>query len=226
MVYVIGHRGAAGHAPENTLMSFHKAVELGADMVELDVHLCATGEPVVIHDDTVDRTTNGSGRVRDLSLDELKALDAGDGERVPTLVEIIDEMSGRVALNVELKGLGCVNSVHEVISDAIGEGLVNNEELLVSSFNLGMLEWMRALSDDVRLGVLVGDPPEKVLAFAQKVEAYSVNPYHKRMSLEFVSLVHGLGFKVYPWTVNELGDIAWAKAIGVDGIISDYPERV
>ena len=71
MVYVIGHRGAAGHAPENTLKSFHKAVELGADMVELDVHLCATGEPVVIHDDTVDRTTDGSGRVQDLSLDDL-----------------------------------------------------------------------------------------------------------------------------------------------------------
>jgi glycerophosphoryl diester phosphodiesterase len=110
MVYVIGHRGAAGHAPENTLRSFHKAVELGADMVELDVHLCATGEPVVIHDDTVDRTTDRSGRVRDLSLDELKALDAGDGERVPTLVEVIDEMSGRAALNVELKGLGSTRS--------------------------------------------------------------------------------------------------------------------
>ena len=226
MVYVIGHRGAAGHAPENTLKSFNKAVELGADMVELDVHLCATGAPVVIHDDTVDRTTDGSGRVRDLSLDELKALDAGDGERVPTLVEVINEMSGRAALNVELKGLGCVDRVHEVISDAVDDGLVSHDGLLVTSFHLGMLEWMRALSDDVRLGVLVGDAPGKVLEFAQRVEAYSVNPYHKRMNLEFVSMAHGLGLKVYPWTVNEPGDIARAKAMGVDGIISDYPERV
>lgn len=226
MVYVIGHRGAAGHAPENTLMSFHKAVELGADMVELDVHLCATGEPVVIHDDTVDRTTDGSGRVRDLSLDDLRRLDAGGGERVPTLVEVLEEMSGRVALNVELKGLGCVDPVHEVISDAVGDGLVSHDGLLVSSFHLGMLEWMRALSDDVRLGVLVGDAPGKVLEFAQRVGAHSVNPYHKRMSLEFVSSAHGLGLKVYPWTVNEPDDIAKAKAMGVDGIISDYPERV
>lgn len=226
MVYVIGHRGAAGHAPENTLKSFNKAVELGADMVELDVHLCATGEPVVIHDDTVDRTTDGSGRVRDLSLDELKALDAGDGERVPTLVEVIDEMSGRVAINVELKGFGCVDRVNEIISGAVGDGLVSHDGLLVSSFHLGMLELMRALSDDVRLGVLVGDAPCMVLEFAQRVGAYSVNPYHRRMSLEFVSSAHGLGLKVYPWTVNESGDIARAKAMGVDGIISDYPERV
>ena len=226
MVYVIGHRGAAGYAPENTLTSFRKAVEFGVDMVELDVHLCATGEAVVIHDDTVDRTTDGSGRVRDLSLDELKALDAGGVERVPTLVEVIDEMSGRAALNVELKGLGCVDRVHEVLSDAVGDGLISHDVFLVSSFHLGMLEWMRALSDDVRLGVLVGDVPGKVLEFAQRVEAYSVNPYHKRMSLEFVSMAHGLGLKVYPWTVNEPGDIARAKAMGVDGIISDYPERV
>jgi glycerophosphoryl diester phosphodiesterase len=226
MVYVIGHRGAAGYAPENTLRSFHKAVELGADMVELDVHLCATGEPVVIHDDTVDRTTNGSGRVQGLSLDELKALDAGEGEEVPTLVEVINEMSGRVAINVELKGLGCVDRVHEVISGAVGDGLVSQEGLLVSSFNLGMLDWMRALSDDVRLSVLVGDSPGKVLEFAQRVGAYSVNPYHKRMNLESVSSAHGLGLKVYPWTVNESGDIVRVKAMGVDGIISDYPDKV
>ncbi|MCK4318011.1 glycerophosphoryl diester phosphodiesterase, partial [Candidatus Bathyarchaeota archaeon] len=199
---------------------------LGADMVELDVHLCATGEPVVIHDDTVDRTTDGSGRVRDLSLDDLRRLDAGGGERVLTLVEVIDEMSGRAALNVELKGLGCVDRVHEVISDAVGDGLLSQDKLLVSSFHLGMLEWMRALSDDVRLGVLVGDAPGKVLEFAQRVGAHSVNPYHKRMGLEFVSSAHGRGLKVYPWTVNEPGDIAKAKAMGVDGIISDYPERV
>jgi len=198
MVYVIGHRGAAGHAPENTLMSFHKAVELGADMVEMDVHLCATGEPVVIHDDTVDRTTDGSGRVLDLFLDDLRQLDAGGGERVPTLVEVIDEMLGRAALNVELKGLGCVDRVHEVVSDAVGDGLLSQDKLLVSSFHLGMLEWMRALSDDVRLGVLVGDAPGKVLEFAQRVGAYSVNPYHKRMGLEFVSSAHGRGLKVYP----------------------------
>ena len=226
MVYVIGHKGAAGYAPENTLMSFHKAVELGADMVELDVHLCATGEPVVIHDDTVDRTTDGSGRVRDLSLDDLRRLDAGGGERGPTLVEVIEEMSGRAALNVELKGLGCVDRVHEVISDAVGDDLVSQDGLLVSSFHLGMLEWIRALSDDVRLGVLVGDAPGKVLEFAQRVGAYSVNPYHKRMSLEFVYMAHGLDLKVYPWTVNNPGDIARTKAMGVDGIISDYPERV
>ena len=226
MVYVIGHRGAAGHAPENTLTSFHKAVELGADMVELDVHLCATGEPGGIHDDPGDRTTDDSGRVRDLSLEDLRRLAAGGGERVPTLEKLIEEMSGQAALNVELKGLGCVDRVHEVISDAVGDGLMSQDGFLVSSFHLGMLEWMRALSDDVRLGVLVKEDPAQVFDFAQRIHAYSVNPYHKRMGLEFVSSAHGRGLKVYPWTVNEPGDIAKAKAMGVDGIISDYPERV
>ena len=127
---------------------------------------------------------------------------------------------------MELKGLGCVDRVHEVISDAVGEGLVSHDGLLVSSFHLGMLEYMRALSEDVRLGVLVGEAPGKVFEFAQRVGAYSVNPYHKRMSLEFVFMAHSLGLKVYPWTVNKPGDIARAKAMGVDGVISDYPERV
>lgn len=226
MVTVIGHRGAAGHAPENTLKSFLKALELGADMVELDVHLCASGEAVVIHDDTVDRTTDGTGKVLDLSLDELKALDTGDGERVPTLREVFEALGGRVGVNVELKGLGCVDGVYRVLADELSGPRLSLNRLLVSSFHLGMLEWMRALSDDVRLGVLVKEDLAQVFDFAQRVHAYSVNPYHKRMGLEFVAMAHGIGLKVYPWTVNEPGDIAKAKTMGVDGIISDYPERV
>ncbi|MBN2334389.1 glycerophosphodiester phosphodiesterase, partial [Candidatus Bathyarchaeota archaeon] len=92
--------------------------------------------------------------------------------------------------------------------------------------HLGMLEWMRALSDDLRLGVLASENPSKVLKFAQRVSAYSVNPYHKRMGLEFVDAAHSLGLKVYPWTVNEPHDIERVKKMGVDGVITDYPDRI
>ncbi len=112
MVLRIGHRGAAGHEPENTLLSLNKAVELGCDMTEIDVHVCASGEVVVIHDEEVYRTTNGTGFVSQMSLDALKALDAGKGESIPTLEEVLSALKGRIQLNIELKGEGTPVPVH------------------------------------------------------------------------------------------------------------------
>lgn len=122
MVVKVGHRGAAGHEPENTLRSFRRAMELGADMVELDVHLCGSGELVVIHDETVDRTTDGTGEVAKMTLDEMRALDAGKGERIPTLQEVIDLATGRMDINIELKGLGTAGPALEHIEDAVDNG--------------------------------------------------------------------------------------------------------
>ena len=102
---MIGHRGAMGCAPENTLLSIHKAIELGADWVEIDVH-CVADKLLVIHDETVDRTTNGRGKLIDYSFEELRALDAGLGQRIPTLQEVLEVTVGKVGLNIELKGLG------------------------------------------------------------------------------------------------------------------------
>ncbi len=115
MVLRIGHRGAAGHAPENTLDSFRKAVELECDMTELDVHVCASGEVVVIHDETLDRTTDGKGQVSDHKLSELKQLDAGNGEEIPTLAEVLMLLKDKVMLNIELKGLGTAKPVYDLV---------------------------------------------------------------------------------------------------------------
>ena len=226
MVVKVGHRGAAGHEPENTLRSFRKALDLGADMVELDVHLCGTGELVVIHDETVDRTTDGSGSVRDMPFDELRGLDAGKGERIPTLREVLDLLDGRAGVNIELKALGTAEPVHEAIRDAIGRPGWSHESILVTSFHLGELTELRGLSDEARIGVLVSGDPREVLEYAELIGAYSVNPHFGRTSREFVVDAHGRGLKVFVWTVNELGDIERMKAMGVDGIISDYPDRV
>ena len=226
MVIRIGHRGAAGYEPENTLRGFERAVQLGADMVELDVHICASGELVVIHDDTVDRTTDGSGRVGDMTLDELKVLDVGDGEKVPTLDEVFSAMQGRAAVDVELKGLGTAEPVYELVDGLVRHRKWGLSEILVTSFDWGMLEEMRSLSDRIRLGPLIYKEPFRALRFAPEIRAHSVNPFHESVDAGYVREAHRLGLAVYPWTVNEAADIERVKGLGVDGVISDYPGRV
>jgi glycerophosphoryl diester phosphodiesterase len=222
MVLRIGHRGAAGHAPENTLRSFSKAVELGCDMTELDVHLCGSGELVVIHDETVDRTTNGSGEVASLTLTELKQLDAGLGERIPTLEEVLALLRGRVKLNIELKGLGTAEPVHKLIQSSGWK----QDALLITSFNWEMLSEYRAHEPDARLGPLTYENLVEAMGFAETVNAYSINPYHGHINADYIEEAHTRGFKVYPWTVNKVEDIAKLIKLGVDGVISDYPDRV
>ncbi len=117
----IGHRGAMGYAPENTLGSFAKALELGVDGIELDVHVCKSGEVVVIHDERVDRTTNGKGQVKEMTLKELKELDAGKGERIPTLEEVLDFVDRRAFIDIELKAEGIGNSVADIVRKYIQE---------------------------------------------------------------------------------------------------------
>lgn len=226
MVLRIGHRGAAGHEPENTLRGFMKAVQLNSDMTELDVHLCASGQLVVIHDDTVDRTTDGSGRVGEMTLGELKALDAGMGERIPTLDEVLAAFQGRIAVNVELKGRGTAEPVYELVNGLVQRRKWSHRSILVTSFDWGMLEELRVLSDRIRLGPLTHRDPFKALRFAGEIKASSVNPFHGTVDAGMVADAHSQGFAVYPWTVNEAQDIARVKALGVDGVISDYPDRV
>jgi glycerophosphoryl diester phosphodiesterase len=226
VVIRIGHRGAAGHEPENTLLSFGAAVSLGADMVELDVHRCASGELVVIHDETVDRTTDGSGVVAELTLRELKTLDAGKGERIPTLGEVFAALRGRVGVNIELKGGGTAELVHDILTRTRGEGGGYPGDVLVTSFDWGMLGRMRELSGETLLGPLVYEDVEGALTAAEGLCAYSVNPYHRKIDAAYVAEAHALGLRVYPWTVNEPGDIRRVTGFGVDGVISDFPDRI
>jgi glycerophosphoryl diester phosphodiesterase len=222
MVLRIGHRGAAGYEPENTMLSLNKAVELGCDATEIDVHVCASGEVVVIHDDIVDRTTDGTGAVSELTLDELKSLDTGKGERIPTLREVLSALKGRVSLNIELKGQGTPQPVFDIIETSNW----TNEELLLTSFDWNLLEEYHELDPDARVGPLAHVNIFHAARFASKIDAYCVNPIHHLCSRSFVRKTHKRGLKVYTWTVNEFDDIEKMKDLGVDGIISDYPDRV
>jgi glycerophosphoryl diester phosphodiesterase len=220
----IGHRGAMGHAPENTLLSFKKALELGASCVEADVYN-VDGNLVVFHDDRLERTTNGSGYLLDHDFDYLRSLDAGNGERIPTLGEVFETVDLRAGVNVELKGPGTARPVAEFISTLREYGW-GDDLILVSSFNHPELEEVRRIDPGIRLGVLISGPPGDDAAFAVSLGAYSVHLSLKSIELRFVEDAHSRGLRVFVFTVNDPEDICRMEGLGVDGVFTNYPERV
>jgi glycerophosphoryl diester phosphodiesterase len=223
----VGHRGAKGYEPENTLRSFKKALELGADMIELDVHRCRTGEAVVIHDEDVKRTTNGRGRVVDKSLAELKQLDAGKGTRIPTLDEVLDHFKGQTRFDIELKGKNCAACVAKAIDRHVKAKGLKRSELLVTSFEHDtLLLQFRAVSPDTPIGLLFSKVPDDFSEKAAAMDAEYVALYHRNTNREMVEDAHSKGLKVMVWTVNSPEEIERAERMGVDGIASDYPDRL
>lgn len=226
MVLKIGHRGACGYEPENTLSSFKKAIELDVDMIEFDVHACNTGELVVIHDDKVDRTTDGTGYVSERSFQELRKLDAGNKEKIPTLKEVLDLIDGKVKVNIELKGENTARLVFEVIEKYVKEKGWSYEDFLISSFIHHELKEIYRLNPEIRLGVLIAEMPVGFPKFAEKIKAYSLNISIKSIYEGFVQAAHKRGMKVFVWTVDDIGEIERMKQLGVDGIFSNFPDRI
>ncbi len=220
---VIGHRGARGHAPENTLLGIDTGIRLGAHMIEIDVQL-HSGMLLVIHDLRVDRTTNGKGRVDALTIDALRSLDAGRGQRIPTLDEVIDLVDGRVPLNIELKtGLGTAAAV----AGALGRRLpaLPAEQFLVSSFHLPELYEFRQLLPQIPVGALLCGVPLDWAACAAELSADSLNLSDEFVDERLVADAKAQGRKVYVYTVNEPDDMLRLRAMGIDGIFTDYPDR-
>lgn len=222
----VGHRGAKGYEPENTLIAFEKAINLGVDGIELDVHLSSDNELIVIHDETVDRTTNGKGEVNKLSVKELKALKIELTEKIPTLNEVLDLVNKRCFINIELKGIGTVQPVIQLISHYISEKNWNYNNFIISSFDWKMLEEIHLLDSKIKIGVLTEESIDKALAFAKKTNAFAINPDYELLSKENVILMQQNGFEVYPWTVNSENAIQKIKSFNVNGIISDFPDRI
>ncbi len=220
----IGHRGAMGHAPENTLDSFRKAVELEVDMIELDVY-AVDGHLVVLHDDRVDRTTNGDGYVWDYTFKDLRQLDAGGGQKIPTLHEVVEIIPANIKINIELKGRTATELVVAFIQSHC-KNKVQKQRYLVSSFVHQELQKTRKLDKDISLGALCCAEPIKLAKFAEKLHAHSVNPSVEFVTKEFVDDAHMRGLKVYAYTVNHPADIQRLHEMGVDGVFSNFPERV
>jgi glycerophosphoryl diester phosphodiesterase len=212
----IGHRGAKGHAAENTLASFEKAMELGVDMIELDVFLSKDNIPVVIHDKTIDRTTISNGFVSDFLAIELQKLG------IPTLEDVFQLVNHQCDINVEIKEFEAVKSV----LDLIHSNIFSKDKILISSFDWNALQEVRFHDSEIRLGVLTQTDVDLALAFAKFIKAYSIHPFHHLLTKENVIQIQYNNFKVYPWTVNEPEDIIFVKLLNVDGIITDFPDRV
>lgn len=229
IILKIGHRGAMGYEPENTLRSFRKAVELNVDMVELDVHVCKTGELVVIHDDKLDRTTNGKGDVSETSFRELRKLNAGKGEKIPSLQEVLDLINKKVNINIELKGKGTAIPVFEIIETYVKEKAWSYDDFFVSSFNHYELKKFSKLNPKVKIGALIDKMPVNLAKLAENLNvffAYSINPPVEVINQKFVDDAHKRGLKVFVWTVNGAEDIERMKQLNVDGIFSDFPDRI
>lgn len=222
----IAHRGAKAYEPENTLQAFQKALDLNSDGIELDVHLSADGHIIVIHDETIDRTTNGKGLVNSFSLAELKSFLIDRKYQIPTLNEVFDLVDKRCLINIELKGLATLNKVVALIEEYIAAKNWNYNHFIVSSFDWNMLQETSNLNPNIQIGVLTEEDLSKALAFAKKIKAKAIHPDFNLLNTENVHQMQEKGFLVLPWTVNSEEDIQKVKNYNVNGIISDNPDKI
>jgi glycerophosphoryl diester phosphodiesterase len=222
----IGHRGAKGHKPENTLISFQKAIDLKVDGIELDVHLSSDGEIIVIHDETIDRTSNGKGFVNKLSLPELKVSRIENEHEIPTLTEVFDLINQQCLINIEIKGKGMIKPVVKLIESYVENKNWKHNQFLISSFDWIALLDIHLLNPEIPLGVLTEYDLDLAFAFAKFIDAKSVHVHYHLLSKKMTVQIQEEGFQVFAWTVNEPEDIQKIKSFNINGIISDFPDRI
>ena len=232
---VIGHRGFKARYPENTMAGFRAALASSVAMIELDVQLSSDGHPVVIHDDDLDRTTDGKGPVTALSLSELKKLDAGSwfdpqfaNESIPTLAEVLNLVGNRALINVEIKVKPDrkVDALQDI--DIITLSLIRRKKLekqvLISSFNKYVLERISRMDQPPALGVLTEFGEDiNIFRVCQTLGAFSWHPYFLEVDKEKITRMHQKGIRVMPYTVNSPNEMKMALNTGVDGFFTDDP---
>ncbi len=222
---IIGHRGAAGLAPENTLLSIDTAIRAGAAWVEVDVQH-HDDQLWVLHDLTVDRTTNGHGLLADLSAAQIRALDAGRGEPIPTLPDVLDLVEQRVGINIELKTWnGCAAAVAACLKDYLAEGW-SPSRIMVSSFHLPELWEFKQLLPQIPLGVLYCGVPLDWAGIALELGARCLNISGEFVDAKLLADAHQRGLRVNVYTVNDAEELQRLRAIGVDGVFTDFPDRM
>ncbi len=233
----VGHRGAAGYCPENTFASFNKALSLGVDYLETDIQMTKDGKLVVIHDTTVNRTTNGKGKVRDFTLNELQNLDAGSwfhpqfaNEKILSFYEFLDEFAGKIGLLIELKKPSLYPGIEEkVANELLKRGLTSGSaEIIVQSFDQNSLRQFHTILPAIPLGVLVKKTTMKGLSHSELLTFSSyatyVNPKMTMVTKPLIRRIHQHGFKTLIWTVKKKQDVHLLKHYRVEGMISDFPD--
>ncbi len=234
----VAHRGASAYAPENTIAAFDKAVEMKADYIEIDVQRSKDGKLVLIHDTTVDRTTDGSGKVGNFTFKELRNLDAGSwkgeqfaGAQIPTFDEILDRYHGRIGILIELKAPELYPGIEENVAKELKERNLDkpqNEKIIVQSFNHESMKKMNELLPKVPIGVLTSSRADATEQALQEFLTYAdyFNPSYGIVTEDLVNQVHSLGMKIGSWTVRSQEAADFLLDVGVDAIITDYPDYV
>ncbi|MEM1260007.1 MAG: glycerophosphodiester phosphodiesterase family protein [Bacteroidota bacterium] len=222
---VIGHRGAMGYETENTLASVQKALDLGVDMIEIDVFNIKSGETVVFHDQRLERLSNAAGNIEEYYIMDLRKVILDGNHRIPVLQEVLRLIDNKVALNIELKGDDTANRVNYITGVYIKNNGWSMDNIVISSFNWDELRKMRELNPDISIAVLTEEDPLEAIEVAKELNAIAINPWYKTLNANNVQKIQNEGFKVFTYTVNEPDDIEQVKVLGVDGIFTDYPDR-
>ncbi|MDF2066780.1 glycerophosphodiester phosphodiesterase family protein [Bacillus sp. Cr_A10] len=234
----VAHRGATGYAPENTIAAFDLAVDMKADYIEIDVQRSKDGKLVLIHDTTVDRTTDGTGKVGDLTFEQLRSLDAGSwkgeqfvGEPIPTFEEILDLYHGKIGILIELKAPELYPGIEEQVAEVLKERNLDkpqNEKIIIQSFNFESVKRVDQLLPQVPVGVLTSNRADTTLEALQEFSTYAdwFNPSYGIVTEELVNQVHSQGMQIGSWTVRSQEAADFLLEMGVDAIISDYPDYV
>lgn len=224
----IGHRGAKGYVAENTYESISKAIQLGVDGIEIDVFKCASGELVLFHDKNLKELTGESGLIENLTIKELEQFLVLGKYKIPTLKDVLTRIEKPLFVNIELKGLNTAQATSKIIADISRSTSWSLEHFIVSSFNWDELELFRSIDKNTSVGVLVSKSMSinEAIEFGKKINAQAIHPNFKLLNDKAVKKIKNNGFKIYTWTVNNEDDINFMKKLEVDGIISDYPDRI
>ena len=219
---IFAHRGASGNYPENTASAITAALQAQVDGIELDVQSCAD-DFVIIHDSWLDRTTNGNGRVVDTPFSEIAKLDAGNGQHVLNLQQVLELIGTQTQINLELKHTFGLDKLVQILEQNVAEGIIEREQLLLSSFDHHQLKWLKQNLPWVKIGALTASIPLNYAYFAENLHAYSVHLDKNFINHEFVADAKQRGLKVMTYTVDKQQEIEEMQNLGVDGIFSNYP---
>ena len=224
----IGHRGAKGYVAENTIESISKAIELGVDGIEIDVFKCLSGDLVLFHDKDLKDLTGKSGQIENLTINELEEFLVLGKYKIPTLNDVLMKIESPLFVNIELKGLDTAGATSKIVADFSRKTSWTLDHFIVSSFNWNELEKFRSIDNNTPVGVLVNKSISinEAIEFGKKINAQAIHPHYQLLDEITVKKIKNNGFKTYTWTVNNRDDINFMKKIKVDGIISDYPDRI
>ena len=229
---IIGHRGARGYIAENTLESIQKALDLNVDGVEIDVYQCASGEIVVFHDSNLNRLTGNKGFIEKTNFDELNTILVKGNYKIPTLGQVLELIAGSVLLNIELKGKNTAILTAAILKKYLQNSQSDIKNYIVSSDNWNELTLFKNQNTGIPIGVLshtsllLQKELNDIIEKGKELNAVAIHPKFSLLSKRAIDRMHSSGFLVYSWTINRRKDVKRAIQLGVDGIITDFPDRI